>query len=76
MSSRTVGRWQLPSTESPLDAADSVLTGGGGVGILLYAGGLVAGNGEAATFGVGVGVACVLGTLAVRSARDAVRAFG
>ena len=73
MSSQTIGRERLPSVDSPLDALDTLLTGGGAVGILLYVGGLLLGNIEAATFGVVVGVVCVLGTLTVRSARDVVR---
>ena len=73
MSSRTIDRERLPSVDSPLDALDTLLTGGGAVGILLYVVGLLLGNIEAATFGVVVGVVCVLGTLTVRSARDVVR---
>jgi len=73
MSSRTIDRERLPTVDSPLDALDTLLTGGGAVGILLYVGGFLLGNIEAATFGVVVGVVCVLGTLTVRSARDVVR---
>jgi hypothetical protein len=73
MSTHIVDRERLPSVDSPLDALDTLLTGGGAVGILLYVVGLLVGNVETATFGVVVGVACVLGTLTVRSARDVVR---
>ena len=73
MSTHIVDRERLPSVDSPLDALDTLLTGGGVVGILLYVVGLLVGNVETATFGVVVGVACVLGTLTVRSARDVVR---
>ena len=73
MSTYIVDRERLPSVDSPLDALDTLLTGGGVVGILLYVVGLLVGNVETATFGVVVGVACVLGTLTVRSARDVVR---
>jgi len=74
MSTRTFGGELLPSVASPLDTLDTLLTGGGALGMLTYVGGLLVGNVEAATFGVGVGVACVLGTLAFRSAREVVRA--
>ncbi|MEF8856443.1 MAG: hypothetical protein V5A16_03375 [Haloplanus sp.] len=58
------------TVDSPLDALDTLLTGGGALGLLTYLGGLFAGDAEVATLGVGVGVTCVLGTLAFRSARD------
>ncbi|WP_049937547.1 hypothetical protein [Haloplanus natans] len=67
MSSHTVDRERLPSMDEPLDAVDTLLTGGGAVGILLYAVALLLGHTEAATVGVGIGVVCVLGALTVRS---------
>jgi len=73
MSTQTLGDGLRGSVGAPLDAVDTFLTGGGAVGILLYLVGLLLGHTEAATFGVGLGVACVLGTLTVRSARDVVR---
>jgi hypothetical protein len=76
MSSHTIGHGWLPSVDEPLDAVDTLLTGGGAVGILLYVVALLLGHTEAATVGVGVGVVCVLGTLTVRSVRDAVRTLG
>lgn len=74
MSSATVDRL-LPALDSPLDALDTLLTAGGGLGILTYVAGLFGGNAEVATLGVGLGVVCVLGTLAFRSARGVVRAL-
>ena len=76
MSSHTIGRGRVPSVDEPLDAVDTLLTGGGAVGILLYVVALLLGHTEAATVGVGIGVVCVLGTLTVRSVRDAVRTLG
>lgn len=76
MSTRTFGDDRLPSVESPLDAVDMLLTAGGALGILTYAGGLLVGDVETATLGVGFGVACVLGTLAFQGVRDAARALG
>ena len=76
MSSHTIGRGWLPSVDEPLAAVDTLLTGGGAVGILLYVVALLLGHTEAATVGVGIGVVCVLGTLTVRSVRDAVRTLG
>lgn len=76
MSTHTIGRDRLPSVGSPLDALDTLLTGGGVVGILVYVVALLLGHTEAATVGVGIGVVCVLGTLTVRSARDVVRTLG
>lgn len=76
MSSHTIGRGWLPSVGEPIDAVDTLLTGGGAVGILLYVVALLLGHTEAATVGVGIGVVCVLGTLTVRSVRDAVRTLG
>jgi len=76
MGTRTHGGDGLVPISAPLDAVDTVLTGGGAVGLLVYVVALLLGNAEAATVGVGVGVACVLGTLTVRSARDALRTLG
>lgn len=76
MSTHTFGDGLVPSVESPLDALDTLLTAGGALGILTYVGGLLVGNVEAATFGVGLGVVCVLGTLTFRGARDVARALG
>ena len=76
MDPHTIDPERLPSVASPLDAFDTLLTGGGGVGILLYVVGLLLGDTEVATVGVVVGVGCVLGTLTVRSARDVVRTLG
>jgi hypothetical protein len=76
MGTRTHGGDGMVPTGSPLDAVDTLLTGGGGFGLLLYVVALLLGNAEAATVGVGVGVACVLGTLTIRSARDVLRALG
>ena len=76
MGTRTHGGDGLVPTDAPLDAVDTLLTGGGAFGLLLYVVALLLGNAEAATVGVGVGVACVLGTLTIRSARDALRALG
>jgi hypothetical protein len=76
MSLHTIGYGWLPSADEPLDAVDTLLTGGGAVGILLYVVALLLGHTEAATVGVGIGVVCVLGTLTVRSVRDAVRRLG
>jgi hypothetical protein len=76
MGTRTYGADGVVPTGAPLDAVDTLLTGGGAVGLLLYVVALLLGHTEAATVGVGVGVACVLGTLTIRSAREAVRALG
>jgi hypothetical protein len=73
MGTRTYGGDGLVPTDTPLDAVDTLLTGGGAVGLLVYVVALLLGNAEAATVGVIVGVVCVLGTLTVRSARGAVR---
>jgi len=72
MSTRTPSV-RLP-VDSPLDTLDTCLTAGGALGILLYVVALFAGDSSVATTGVILGVACVLGTLTVRSARDAVGA--
>lgn len=69
MSTRTFGDSLSGSVGAPLDAVDTLLTGGGAMGVLLYLVALLLGHTEAATVGVGVGVVCVLGTLTVRSAR-------
>ena len=76
MGTRTYAGDGLGSAEASLDAVDTLLTGGGAVGLLVYVVALLLGHTEAATVGVGVGVVCVLGTLTVRSARDAFRALG
>jgi hypothetical protein len=76
MGTRTYGGDGVVPTGAPLDAVDTLLTGGGAFGLLLYVVALLLGNAEVATVGVGVGVACVLGTLAIRSGREAVRALG
>jgi|GEM_PF-3279481 len=72
MSTRTLGLGL--TLDSPLAAADTVLTAGSGLGLLLYVVALFAGDAGAATSGVVLGVACVLGTLTVRSVRDALDA--
>ncbi|WP_251342272.1 hypothetical protein [Haloplanus halophilus] len=59
----------VPALDSPLDAVDSLLTTGAVLGVTTYAASLLLGNVETATAGVGLGVVCALGTLAVRSAR-------
>jgi hypothetical protein len=76
MGTRTYGGDGPVPVGAPLDAVDTLLTGGGAVGLLLYVVALLLGHTEAATLGVGVGVACVLGTLTIRSAREAARALG
>jgi len=76
MGTRTHWGDGLGPTDAPLDAVDTLLTGGGAFGLLVYVVALLLGNAEAATVGVGVGVACVFGTLTIRSARDALRALG
>jgi hypothetical protein len=76
MSTQTLGDGLRGSVDAPLDAVDTLLTGGGAVGLLLYLVGLSLGHTETATFGVGLGVACVLGTLTARSLRDVVRTLG
>ncbi|AZH27010.1 hypothetical protein [Haloplanus aerogenes] len=73
MGTHTFGDDLLPSVDSPLDAVDTLLTGGGVLGVLTYVVGLLVGNVEAATLGVWIGVACVLGTLTFRSVRGLVR---
>ncbi|MFB6101735.1 MAG: hypothetical protein ABEJ73_04150 [Haloplanus sp.] len=75
MSSATADHDLVPTVDSPLDTVDYCLTAGSGVGILTYVVGLLVGNTEAATLGVGVGVACVLSTLTIRSAREVARAL-
>ena len=76
MDHHIVDRDRLPSVNSPLDALETLLTGGGAFGVLVYVVGLLVGSTETATVGVGVGVVCVLGTLTLRSARDVVRTVG
>lgn len=67
----------LPSLpESPVDTLDNLLTTGAAVGLLTYGGGLLFGDIAAATFGVSAGVACVVGTLSLRSARSIVGMVG
>lgn len=61
---------RVPSIDSPLDAVgavDAALTAGGAVGLLTHVVGLLAGAVGTATFGVLLGVVCVLRALLVRS---------
>jgi hypothetical protein len=69
MSSALADRDEVPAIDSPLDVLDVGLTGGGALGLATYVVGLLLGNLEAATLGVGLGVVCVLATLGVRSLR-------
>jgi hypothetical protein len=62
----------VPSVDSPVDAVDSLCSTGAALGILTYGAGLLLGNVEVATVGVGLGVVAVLGALGIRSARTAV----
>ncbi|WP_435067810.1 hypothetical protein [Haloplanus sp. C73] len=61
------------TVDSPLAVADTLLTAGSALGLLTYVVALFAGDVGAATSGVVLGVGCVLATLTVRTARDAVR---
>lgn len=70
MSARTLGS-QL-TVDSPLAVADTLLTAGSALGLLTYVVALLAGDVGVATSGVALGVGCVLATLTVRTARDAV----
>jgi len=60
----------LPALDSPIDALSRLFTAGAALGLLTYLGGLLLGNVEAATLGVGLGVVCVVATFSIRSARD------
>lgn len=72
MSSVTADDDLVPSIDSPVDAVDSLCSTGAALGILTYGAGLLLGNVEVATVGVGLGVVAVLGALGIRSARTAV----
>jgi uncharacterized MnhB-related membrane protein len=75
MSLAAGARDRLPTVDSPLDAVDSLFAAGAVAGVAAYGVALLTGDVAVATAGVGVGVACVLSALALRSARAAARAL-